>query len=214
MQRKRRRRVTNRHKSIHTSVAQNAYSGIVNLMKCAKCGYENAADNVFCNMCGTKLGENASQTAPPTQSAVGVDENVRGVIVKRFDAIKNKDEATVTGLMDESYSKFDDWAPYQRQERSEALQNEFSAFKVLSNYTYELNNLKTSILGGLAIATCIVHYKANIRNQQYDITSRVTIILKGQDSTWKIVHEHFSRIPQEGASQQQFQRQRRFGFPF
>jgi hypothetical protein len=27
----------------------------------------------------------------------------------RFDGIKNKDEKTVTAVLDESYSKFDDW---------------------------------------------------------------------------------------------------------
>ncbi len=186
-------------------------------MKCPACGKENADVNNFCNWCGVKLvGTDASSSVPQNQPAtVNVDEGVRGIIVKRFDAIKGKDEAAVMGLMDEGYDKFDDWAPFQRQERSEALRNEFSAFKVMSNYTYELKDLKTSILDSSAIATFTVHYQANMRNQQFDITSRVTTILKRQDSTWKIVHEHFSRFSQEGpVNQQQFQRRRGFGFPF
>ena len=165
---------------------------------------------MFCNNCGTKLvGASAGQ------GAVNVDESVRSIIVKRFDAIKNKDEAAVSALMDDGYDKFDDWAPYQRQERADALKNEFSAFKVMSNYTYDLQALKTTVLGGSAIATFTVHYQTSMRNQQFDVTSRVTTVLKKQDSTWKIVHEHLSRFPREGPeSQQQPQRRRGFGFPF
>jgi len=164
---------------------------------------------MFCNNCGTKLvGASAGQ------GAVNVDEGVRSIIVKRFDAIKNKDEAAVSALMDDGYDKFDDWAPYQRQERTDALKNEFSAFKVMSNYTYELKDLKTTILNGSAIATFTVHYRASMRNQQFDVTSRVTAVLKKQDSTWKIVHEHLSRFPREEPANQQSQRRRGFGFPF
>lgn len=179
-------------------------------MKCPKCGTENADTNLFCNLCGTKLA--VADTSPP---AANVDEGIRGIIVRRFDAIKNRDEAAVTALMDEGYSKFDDWAPYQSQERSEALQNEFSAFKVMSNYNYDLKDLKTKVLGDAAIATFTVHYTTNMRNQQFDVTSRVTTVMKKQDSTWKIIHEHLSRYPSSNPSnQQQPQRRRGFGFPF
>jgi len=188
----------------------------VRLMKCPKCGTENPDGNTFCNLCGTKLvGTETSQPASQNETAINVDQGVRGTIVKRFDAIRNKDEAAVTEIMDEGYDKFDDWAPYQRQDRSEALKNEFSAFKVMSNYAYELKDLKTRVLGDIAIATFTIHYQTNMRNQQFDVTSRVTAVLKRQDSTWKIIHEHLSRFPQEGpANQQQFQRRRGFGFPF
>ena len=122
---------------------------------------------------------------------------MKNAIFKRFDGIKNKDENAITALMDESYSKFDDWPPYQRQERSQALQNEFSAFKVLSNYTYELKDFKANVIGDVALASFIIHYKATMRNEQFDVTSRVTAVLRKQDSAWKVVHEHFSRFPEK-----------------
>ena len=106
--------------------------------------------------------------------------------------IKNKDEAAVKALMDESYNKFDDWAPYERQEGEQALQNEFSAFKVLSNYTYELRDFKANALRDLAIATFTIHYQGTMRNQQFNVTSRVTTVLRKQDSAWKVVHEHLA----------------------
>jgi ketosteroid isomerase-like protein len=158
-------------------------------------------------------GSTQSQSASQSQPVSNVEDEVRSVIVKRFDGIKNKDEKAVTGLLDESYSKFDDWSPYQRQERAEALKNEFSAFKVLSNYTYELKDFKDTVLGEAALATFTIHYQANMRNQQFDVTSRVTAVLKKQDSSWKLVHEHLSRFPTERQPDQQRQFGRR-RFPF
>ena len=191
-------------------------------MQCPTCGKENTADNVYCNWCGSKLAgssQNQSvsespQSAPVNQPASGVEDEVRSVIVKRFDAIKNKDEKVVTALLDESFSKFDDWPPYQIQMRAQALQNEFTAFKVLSNYTYALKDFKAIVLGEAALATFTINYKAIMRNQQFDVTSRVTAVLKKQDSSWKLVHEHLSRFPAENQPDQQRQPGRRRGFPF
>jgi ketosteroid isomerase-like protein len=184
------------------------------MLKCPTCGTENEEGNAFCRQCGTKLTPSTqNRSASQNQTASNVEDDVRNVVVKRLDGIKNKDESAVTALVDESYNKFDDWAPYQRQDRAQALQNEFSAFKVLSNYTYELKDFKASVLGDVALATFIIHYQATMRNQQFSVTSRVTTVLRKQDSAWKVVHEHFSRFPEERQTQQprQFGRRR---FPF
>lgn len=178
------------------------------MLKCPTCGTENEEGNTFCKQCGTKLTQNQSATQKQTSSTV--EDDVRNAIVKRLDGIKNRDETAVKALMDESYSKFDDWAPYQRQEGSQALQNEFSAFKVLSNYTYALKDFKANVMGDVALATFIIHYQGTMRNEQLDVTSRVTTVLRKQDSAWKVVHEHFSRFPEERQQkeQRQFGRQR------
>jgi ketosteroid isomerase-like protein len=180
------------------------------MLKCPTCGAENEEGNAFCEQCGTKLIQNQSVTQEQTSSTV--EDDVKNAIVKRLDGIKNKDETAVKALIDESYSKFDDWAPYQRQEGSQALQNEFSAFKVLSNYTYELKDFKANVMSDVALATFIIHYQGTMRNDQFDVTSRVTTVLRKQDSTWKVVHEHLSRFPAERQQQRQFGRRR--GFPF
>jgi ketosteroid isomerase-like protein len=183
-------------------------------LKCPKCGTENPEGNAFCNQCGSKMaGSTQSQSASQSQPVSNVEDEVRSVIVKRFDGIKNKDEKAVTALLDESYSKFDDWPPYQRQDRAEALKNEFSAFKVLSNYTYALKDFKDTVLGEVALATFTINYKATMRNEQFDVTSRVTAVLRKQDSSWKLVHEHLSRFPTERQPDQQRQFGRR-RFPF
>ena len=158
-------------------------------------------------------GATQNQPASQNQPVPNAEDEVKKTIVKRFDGIKNKDEQAVSTLLDESYTKFDDWPPYQIQDRAEALKNEFSAFKVLSNYTYELKDFKDTVMGDVALATFTIHYHANMRNQQFDVTSRVTVVLKKQDSSWKIVHEHLSRFPTERQPDQQRQFGRR-RFPF
>ena len=140
------------------------------------------------------------------QTPVGssAQDEIRNVIVNRLDAIKNKDEGAVKAIVDEHYNKFDDWPPPERQEGPKALENEFDAFKVMSSYTYELRDFQANILGNTAIATFIIHYRAVMRNRTFDVTSRVTSVLNKQDSTWKVVHEHYSRFPEPRQQQQQY----------
>jgi ketosteroid isomerase-like protein len=196
------------------------------MLSCPMCGAENGEGNALCRQRGTRLGEfrqNHSvpsgeatpqdQTMPKVQTGSSLEDDVKNVVVRRFDGIKNRDEAAVKAVMDESYSKFDDWAPYRRQDGAEALENEFSAFKVLSNYTYELKDFKVNVFGDLAVATFTMHYQGTMRNEQFDVTSRVTTVLRKQGSAWKVVHEHFSRFPEEMQQQQQRQGRSRVRFP-
>jgi ketosteroid isomerase-like protein len=137
---------------------------------------------------GTSLADNRIEST--------VEADVASVVTKRLDGIKNKDETAVRAIVDESYNKFDDWPPFRRQEAEEALKNEFGAFKVLSNYSYDLKDFKANVFGNVAVATFRLHYQGEIRNRRFEINSRVTSVLKRQDSEWKIVHEHFSRFPE------------------
>lgn len=174
-------------------------------MKCPNCGADNVEGNAYCVKCGNKLA-GGSSSQPVTF------DPIRDVVVSRLDAIKNKDQNTVTSLVTSDYTKFDDWPPYQLQDRSTALDNEFSAFKVMSNYTYEIRDFKSNVFDNSAIATFTLNYKTTMRNQQFDVTSRVTTVMKREGASWKIVHEHYSKYPSANQqTQQQFGRRR---FPF
>ena len=142
---------------------------------------------------------------PQNQNMAGssVEDDVRNTVVKRLDGIKNRDENAVKALVNEHYSKFDDWPPFARQDGSKALENEFGAFKVLSNYGYEMKDFEATVLGDTAIATFTMHYQGQIRNRSFDVNSRVSMVLRKQDSEWKVVHEHFSRFPEEMRQRQQ-----------
>lgn len=181
--------------------------------KCPNCGAEIGEGYDFCGQCGTKL-----IGLPQDQTTAGssMEDEVKNVIVRRFDGLKNRDEGTVRAIIDEDYSKFDEWPPYLRLEAPKALQSELGALKVISDYGYELKDFKANVFGNVAIATFSIHYKGTARNRPFEMTSRVTSILRKQDSGWKVVHEHFSRFEEERQWQQpygQFGR-RRGGFPF
>ena len=166
--------------------------------QCPKCGKEVGEEDSFCKSCGTKLvGSRENQSGVESSTAEGIEN----IVIRRLDGIKNRDEEAVRALVDERYSKFDDWPPFARQEAAEALKNEFGAFKVLSDYKYQLENFEANVFGDVAVATFHIHYQGAIRNKPFEVTSRVTSVLRKEDSGWKVVHEHFSRFP-EGAQQQ------------
>lgn len=161
--------------------------------RCPNCGGEVGEGYNFCKYCGAKLDE-ADLSVKVEQPA---EAEVKSTILRRLDALKNRDENAVKALVDECYNKFDDWPPFKRQEAEESLRNEFGAFKVLSSYSYEIKDLKVEVFGDVAVATFHIRYQGDIRNRRFDVVSRVTSVLRKREAGWKIVHEHFSRFPQE-----------------
>jgi hypothetical protein len=176
---------------------------------CPKCGEKNEEGANFCRHCGTMLTGLPESAVGP---AASVEDEVKGFIVRRLNGIRDRNEEEVKALIDERYNKFDDWPPFTKQEFSVALQNEFGAFKVLTRYQYELKDFDINVFGEMAIGTFVIRYQGMIRDSPFDITSRVTSVLRRQGTGWKVVHEHFSRFPEE-RSQQQFSspRRRRWG---
>ena len=161
---------------------------------CPKCGNQAREEYNFCKFCGAPLNRNA----PIQPVTLTLEDEIKNVITRRFECIKNKDENGVSSILDQSrYSKFDDWPPYGLQVAADALKNEFGAYKVLTNYNYEIKNFKAEVHETVAITTFYLHYTAEMRHQTFDVYSRVTTILQKQDSEWKIIHEHYSRFPEE-----------------
>lgn len=158
------------------------------MRKCPSCGSDVNPEDRFCWMCGSKIAEEPSG-APPDQ------ENVKQVLFRRLDALAKKDEKALLDSFDRGlYTRFDDWPPPNRQESETALKNEVGGMKALSNYAYEVKNLKIQVLGDVALATFHLHYRGRMREKSFDIQSRVTTVLKRKDLTWKIIHEHYSRF--------------------
>jgi len=185
--------------SLKNLIGNNKYFGQgYQMPKSSNCGREIGEGDNLSKYSGTKLSGLTENQAKAGSSA---EDEVEKTVVRRLDGIKNRDEGAVRGVLDEHYSKFDDWPPFRRQETAEALENEFGAFKVLSNYSYELKNFEVNVLGDIAVATFGIHYQGVIRNRPFEVNSRVTCVLKKQDSGWKVVHEHFSRFPEETGQQ-------------
>ena len=136
---------------------------------------------------------------PPEKEATALkgapEDLVKAVLTQRIEGIKSRNARSIAGLVDrKSYTKFDDWPPFERQD-STALNREAEALKVLKEYDYEITDWNIDIFGDAALASFIIRYRGTIRDVNFNIRSRVTAFLLKRGEDWKIVHEHWSRIP-------------------
>ena len=160
------------------------------MITCPKCGREIEEQSYFCKFCGATIG--------PAASSVNNKSELNDVVDKRLNAIKTHDEDTINSIIEkESYTKFDDWPPFNIQDSTEALENERGAYKVIQKYDYEIKYYKEKQFDNFGLATFQIHYWGTIRNQDFDVNSRVTIVFKKREEKWKIIHEHWSRFPEK-----------------
>ncbi len=102
---------------------------------------------------------------------------------------------------DERFSKFDDSAPYRRQSYSEAMMYEEAAFAGISDYDFDVDDLRIDFFSEIAVATFYVKYRGMVvdnysfRGQTFKAESRATMVLLRTAGSWVITHEHLSRIP-------------------
>jgi ketosteroid isomerase-like protein len=130
-------------------------------------------------------------------------KEVTAVIHAFFEAGKNKDLASLADLHSsrEVFSKFDENPPYTRQNSQEAFVYEQAAFANISDYSYQIEDLRVDILGSAAVATFYLTYKGMFVNDysfegsRVGSKARVTMVLTKTDRGWRIAHEHFSRFP-------------------
>ena len=137
------------------------------------------------------------------------ETEVTAVIHAFFEAGKNKDLSSLADFHAprEVFSKFDENPPYTRQNSQEAFVYEQAAFANISDYSYQIDDLRVDFVDGAAIATFYLTYKGIFVNDySFEGTpvgsrARVTMVLVKGDSGWKIAHEHLSRLP-DWASQE------------
>lgn len=159
---------------------------------CPNCGGRVDEADAFCRRCGFNIAHLRASLAQ-------AEESVRAVIVERIDGIKRRDTEAIRKIVDEEYyTKFDDWPPFERQ-GMDGLRREAEALKVLKEYSYEISDLRIDILGGdVALASFIIKYRGKIRSLDFNVRSRVTMVLLKREDGWRLVHEHWSRMPEGG----------------
>ncbi len=139
------------------------------------------------------------EPTPKTAQVKEVDpanKEIIDVIINRVEGIKNRNANAIAVLIDrENYTKFDDWPPYELL-GTEGLKLEADAFQTLESYDYYLTDFNVKILNDVAICTCLISYRLTMRRQVYAINSRISTVLRKREDGWKIVHEHWGRIPQ------------------
>jgi ketosteroid isomerase-like protein len=129
--------------------------------------------------------------------------DVSAVIFGFFEAGKNKDLGALGTFHSsrDSFTKFDENPPYTRQNSEEAFVYEQAAFANISDYSYQIEELRIDLIGDAAVATFYLSFKGMFVNdysfEGSPVTSRtrVTMVLARTPKGWKIAHEHFSRFP-------------------
>ena len=98
------------------------------------------------------------------------------------------------------FTKFDESAPYTRQNSDDAFMYEQARFANISDYEYKIEDLRIDVIGFIAIATFYLSYKGVFVND-YSFEgstvggrSRVTMVIGKFGDEWKIVHHHVSRF--------------------
>ena len=128
-------------------------------------------------------------------------EEIIKVIETLFQAGVTKDLTQLKDihLNDPKFSSFSDLPPYDLKDYKTTIELEELKFISISDYSYEIKNLKISIFGDAAIVAMeliqqgmLVDNKA-FTGEHIKIKGRATFVLVKQP-TWKIAHIHLSKI--------------------
>ena len=127
--------------------------------------------------------------------------DVIGTIRKFLGAGKTKDFSILKDvqLNDLLFSSFSDVPPYDLKDFSTTIALEELRFASISDYDYEINNVKVSIFENTAVLACELMQKGMLvdnkafTGEHIVINSRATFVLV-KKSDWKILHYHFSKI--------------------
>ena len=129
------------------------------------------------------------------------NDEVLSIIEKFFEAGKTKDFSILQEIQfnDSTFSSFSDVPPYDLKDFSTTIALEELRFSSLSDYDYEMNNVKVSIFDNTAILACDLIQKGMLvdtkayTGEYITIDGRATFVLI-KKTDWKIVHYHFSKI--------------------
>ena len=128
-------------------------------------------------------------------------EEVLKVIQTFFETGKTKDFSVLGNIQLNSpeFSSFSDVPPYGLKSYSDSLVLEELKFASISDYDYEIKNIKVTILENTAILTCELMQKGMLvdnkafTGEHIIIHGRATFVLFKKEN-WKIIHYHFSII--------------------
>ena len=129
------------------------------------------------------------------------NEEIIRIIETLFESGKTKDFSSLRDihLNDSRFSSFSDLPPYDLKDFQNTIELEELKFISISDYDYQIKNLKISVFGDTAVVALELNQKGMlIDNKAYtgehiSIDGRATFVLVKQP-TWKIAHIHLSKI--------------------
>ncbi|MGI0019606.1 MAG: YybH family protein [Nitrososphaera sp.] len=127
---------------------------------------------------------------------------IRDFIYNYFQIAKSKEIENLPEFFHDNFTKFGDSPPYDRRELDRAMMLEQLQFASISDYDFKIEEMKIDVLDNVAIATFTLDSTGLIvddysfRGTAIKNKARVTIVLqKDRKGGWKMLHQHFSKMP-------------------
>jgi ketosteroid isomerase-like protein len=128
------------------------------------------------------------------------EQEVAELVRRYFDLGKTKDLEGISGFLGSGFHKFGESAPYDRRNLERATTLEQLYFANISDFEYNIEDLKVEVLGECALATFILNTTGMViddysfRGATISTQSRVTVVLRHNEGRWKMIHQHISKF--------------------
>jgi ketosteroid isomerase-like protein len=112
-----------------------------------------------------------------------------------FDSGKRKDIDRLESyhLYGPKFTRYDDGAPWPRQNAEQGKKSERDGFLSADEYSIAFSNLKVDVFGDFAVATFDADWSFRAGKVKDAAKSRSTLVFVKVGGQWKITHEHFSK---------------------
>lgn len=128
-------------------------------------------------------------------------DDIVEVITTFFNAGKTKNVAPLSAIQlnDQRFSAYSDVPPLDLKDFATTTALEQLRFVSISDYDYELKNVRVDLFENFAVATFSVKQTGMVvdnysfRGEHLSMESRATFVF-GKYSKWKIVHLHMTKI--------------------
>ena len=135
---------------------------------------------------------------------MSAEREVLETVLRVFEAGRRGDEEEIKNLHSDNFTRFSELPPLHLQERDEALKLKTSLYTELIDFNYRIENFNVRLLSdNVALATFTLSYEGvyiysyTFEGRPFTMNVRCTSVLVKEGSSWKIVHEHYSRLQEE-----------------
>ena len=127
------------------------------------------------------------------ESQAEIKEVLNGI----FKSIQDKDADKLISyhVYGPKFTEFRDGAPRFGSKGNEEYERGFVG--AISDFDYDLGDLKIDVFGEVALATFHADFRPTIGEDKLQIWGQVTLVFVKIENTWKITHEHFSPLNKE-----------------
>jgi SnoaL-like domain len=124
-------------------------------------------------------------------------EKITRVVFEKFKLAQSGDFEGFKKLhlVGAGFSLFDSYPPFERFDDSRAISREEEWIHTkLPKYSWKIDDLKITVLGQTTLTTLRVKYFRNKEVAKAKRLVRGTLVFVKKDDSWKILHEHWSKV--------------------